>query len=62
VKPNLLETVKRDGIDLTTDQQALLFKTLSDHNAVFQGGKGNYTGEPVKIRLKPNAVPKRAKP
>ena len=44
VKPNLLETVKRDGIDLTTDQQALIFKTLSNHNAVFQGGKGNYTG------------------
>jgi hypothetical protein len=60
VKPDLLKAVKRDGVDLTTDQQALLFKTLSDHDAVFQGGKGNYTGEPVTIRLKPDAVPKRA--
>ncbi len=62
VKPDLLEAVKRDGCDLTTDQQALLFHTLSDHDAVFQGGKGNYTGKPVKIRLKPDAVPIRAKP
>jgi hypothetical protein len=62
VKPDLLEAVKCNGVDLTTNQQALLFKTLSDHNAVFQGDKGRYTGKPVKIRLKPDAVPKRAKP
>ena len=62
VKPDLLEAVKRDGCDLTTDQQALLFHTLSDHDAVFQGGRGNYTGEPVKLCLKPDAVPIRAKP
>ena len=62
MKPDLLEAVKRDEIDLTTNQQALIFKTLSNHNAVFQGGKGNYTGEPVKICLKPDAAPKQAKP
>ncbi len=49
VKP--LEVVKRDGVDLRTEQQALLFQMLSDHDAVFQGGKGYYTGEPVKLRL-----------
>ena len=40
VKPDLIEVVKRDGVNLTTDQQALLFRMLSDHDAVFQGGKG----------------------
>ena len=62
VKPDLLEVVKRDGVNLTTDQQALLFRMLSDHDAVFQCGKGYYTGQPVKLRLRPDAVPRRAKP
>ncbi len=57
VKPDILEVVKRDGVNLTTDQQALLFHMLSDHDAVFQGGKGYYTGQPVKLRLRPDAVP-----
>jgi len=62
VKPDLLEVVKRDGVNLTTDQQALLFRMLPDRDAVFQGGKGYYTGQPVKLRLQPGAVPRQAKP
>ncbi len=57
VKPDLLKVVKRNGVNLTTDQHTLLFQMLSDHDAVFQGGKGYYTGEPVKVRLQPDAVP-----
>ena len=60
VKPDLLKVVKRNGVNLTTDQHTLLFQMLSDHDAVFQGGKGYYTGEPVKLRLQPDAVPQRA--
>ncbi len=62
VKPDLLKVVKRDKVDLTTNQQALLLRMLSNHNAVFQSGKGYNTGEPVKLRLQPNEVPIRAKP
>ena len=62
VKPDLLEVVKRDGVHLTTEQQALLLRVLSENDAVFQGGKGYYTGEPVKLRLQPDATPRRAKP
>jgi len=40
VKPDLLEVVKHDGVNLTTNQQALLFCMLSNHDAVFQGRKG----------------------
>jgi len=61
VKPDLLEVVKRDGVNLTTDQQALLFRMLSNHNAVFKAVKGiipasqsSYACDPTQFHDEPN--------
>ncbi len=39
------------------EQQALLLQIITQTAEVFKGGKGYYTGEPVGLRLKPEAVP-----
>ena len=61
VKPDLLEVVKRDGVNLTTDQQALLFRMLSNHDAVFKAVKGiipasqsSYACDPTQFHDEPN--------
>jgi hypothetical protein len=40
----------------------MLLKVLLKNAEVFKGGQGYYNGEPVGIKLKPDAKPFRAKP
>ncbi len=61
-KLNLVEVVNRDGANLTPEQQSQLLQVLTANAAAFQGGKGEYTGKPVGIILKPEAKPWQAKP
>jgi hypothetical protein len=60
--PDLLEVAKRDGMQLTPAQQAMLLNILVKNQDVFKGGGGYYNGEPVGIKLKDDAIPYRAKP
>ncbi len=61
-KPDLVEIAKRDGTKLTPQQQALLLNVLVKNIKVFSGGRGYYNGQPVGLKLKPDAIPYRAKP
>jgi hypothetical protein len=60
--PDLFEVAKRDGSKLTSEQQMMLLNVLLKNAEVFKGGRGYYNGEPVGIKLKPDAKPFRAKP
>ena len=62
LKLDLMEVAKRDGADLTLSQQAQLLQVLTANEAAFQGRRGDYTGGPVGIMLKPDAKPHRARP
>ncbi len=60
--PDLFEVAKRDGSNLSSEQQMTLLNVLLKNSEVFKGGRGCYKGEPVGIKLKPDAKPFRAKP
>ena len=61
-KPNLVVIVQHDGQHLTPKQQAQLLQVLAANDRVFQGCRGEYTGGEVRITLKEDAIPFRAKP
>ena len=60
--PDLLEVAKRDGLKLTSTQQALLLNVLIKNDNIFKGGCGSYNGDPVGIKVKDGAIPFRARP
>ena len=60
--PDLFEVAKRDGSNFNSEQQMMLLNVLLKIAVVFKGGRGYYNGEPVGIRLKPDAKPYWAKP
>ncbi len=60
--PDLFEVAKRNGSNLTSEQQIMLLNVLLKNAEVFKGGRGYYNGEPVRIKLKLDAKPFRAKP
>ena len=57
-----LEQVAKDQTHLTPEQQQKLLKVLKKHEAMLQGKKGTWTGEPVDVKLKPNATPFHGRP
>ncbi len=56
-KPDLVKIARRDGANLTPQQQALLLNVLVKNIKVFSGGCGYYNGQPVGLKLKPSAIP-----
>ena len=60
-KANLPEITENCN-DLTSDQKAKLLVILLKHESLFQGWRGEWTGQPVSIKLINGAVPVWAKP
>ncbi len=47
---------------LSVEQKSSLIKTLSNYKDLFTGSLGNWVGKPIKLKLKPDAVPVLQKP
>ncbi len=60
-KANIAKVVA-DSRYLTTDEQSKLLAVLHRYEKIFDGGLGLWKTTPVKLELKPDAVPYHAKP
>ena len=61
IKPDLRKIANKCK-DLDENQKEKLYQVLVKHEPLFQGTKGNYTGPPVTLRVKPESKPRRSKP